>query len=264
MRSENIIHAQEVLHGQPFFSEKAVSTVDFTDGLPPANIFHNEEEQTRHSALSGHGYGGPGYTFIKQKTCHSTMCEKLNYDHSLLDLQIHSSHEPEAAHHAAPEPEPEEAQRADTCTRHQDRICLGHDSDSHCCRACEFSDGAIHTRFCDALNKVAIEDQLPDEARRVWVPAGFDPDQLTVDGITYILPDGSFAAVPARATGRLYIGMREVDIEFIGNGSRRDAEAGHGMAGPDPDVDAPLAVQTAQPFVVELSARTWYFITINW
>ena len=35
------------------------------------------------------------------------------------------------------------------------------------------------------------------------------------------------------------------------------------MAGPDPDVDAPLAAQTAQPFVVELSARTWYFITIK-
>ena len=53
MRSENTSHAEEILHGQPFFSEKAVSTVDFTDGLPPANIFHNKEEQTRHSALSG-------------------------------------------------------------------------------------------------------------------------------------------------------------------------------------------------------------------
>ena len=54
MRTENTIHTEEILHGQPFFSKKAVSTVDFTNGLPPANTFHNEEEQTRQSALSGH------------------------------------------------------------------------------------------------------------------------------------------------------------------------------------------------------------------
>ena len=52
MRTENITPTEETLHGQPFFLEKAVSAVDFTDGLPPANILLNEEEQTRHSALS--------------------------------------------------------------------------------------------------------------------------------------------------------------------------------------------------------------------
>ena len=51
IRTQNT-HTEETLHGQPFFSEKAVSTVDFTDGLPPANILLNEEEQTRQSALS--------------------------------------------------------------------------------------------------------------------------------------------------------------------------------------------------------------------
>ena len=51
-RSENITHTEETIHGQPFFSEKAVSTVDFTDGLPPTEILRNKEEQTRHSALS--------------------------------------------------------------------------------------------------------------------------------------------------------------------------------------------------------------------
>ena len=36
-RTENNTHPEEIIHGQPFFSEKAVSTVDFTDGLPPMN-----------------------------------------------------------------------------------------------------------------------------------------------------------------------------------------------------------------------------------
>ena len=262
-RTENITQPEGRIHGQPFFSEEAVSTVDFTDGLLPVKILLNKEEQTRQSTLSSHGYGGSGYTLIKQKICHSTMFEKIHIDHILLDQQTHSYHEPEAAHHAAPEPEPEEVQDADTCIRLQDRRRLGHDSVSHCCRACEFSDGVIHSRFCDALNGVPLEDQLPDEARRVWVPDSFDPEQLTVDGITYVLPDGSIAVVPAPATGRLYIGMREVDLEFIGNGSRCDTEAGHGMAGPDTVIDVPPAPQVAQPTTIKLSVRTWYYMTIQ-
>jgi len=51
-RTENITQSEEIIHGQPFFSEEAVSTVDFTDGLPPAEILHNKEEQTRQSTLS--------------------------------------------------------------------------------------------------------------------------------------------------------------------------------------------------------------------
>ena len=43
---------KEIIYGQPSFLEKAVSTVDFTDGLPPTEILRNKEEQTRHSALS--------------------------------------------------------------------------------------------------------------------------------------------------------------------------------------------------------------------
>ena len=43
---------KEIIYGQPSFLEKAVSTVDFTDGLPPTDIIRNEGEQTRYSALS--------------------------------------------------------------------------------------------------------------------------------------------------------------------------------------------------------------------
>ena len=52
LHAGHIIQAEVNIHGQPSFSEKAVSTVDFTDGLPPTDIFRNKEEQTRHSALS--------------------------------------------------------------------------------------------------------------------------------------------------------------------------------------------------------------------
>ena len=54
--TEHIIQAVENIHGQPSFSEKAVSTVDFTDGLPPTEILRNKEEQTSHSALSSQLY----------------------------------------------------------------------------------------------------------------------------------------------------------------------------------------------------------------
>ncbi len=43
---------KEIIYGQPSFLEKAVSTVDFTDGLPPTDIIRNKGEQTRYSALS--------------------------------------------------------------------------------------------------------------------------------------------------------------------------------------------------------------------
>ena len=52
LRAEHITQSKEIIYGQPSFSEKAVSTVDFTDGLPPTEILRNKEEQTRHSALS--------------------------------------------------------------------------------------------------------------------------------------------------------------------------------------------------------------------
>ena len=100
-RTDNFTQPEEMIHGQPSFSEKAVSTVDFTDGLPPTEILRNKEEQTRHSALSSHGYGGSGYTFINQKICHSTLFEQIYTDHILPDQQIYSLHEPEAAHYAA-------------------------------------------------------------------------------------------------------------------------------------------------------------------
>ena len=45
---------KEIIYGQPSFSEKAVSTVGFTDGLPPTEIIRNKEEQSCHSALSSH------------------------------------------------------------------------------------------------------------------------------------------------------------------------------------------------------------------
>ena len=51
-RAENITHPEEIVHGQPSFSEKAVSTVDFTAGLSPVDMCHNKEESTCHSALS--------------------------------------------------------------------------------------------------------------------------------------------------------------------------------------------------------------------
>ena len=51
-RAENITHPEEIIHGQPSFSEKAVSTVDFTAGLSPVDMCHNKEESTCHSALS--------------------------------------------------------------------------------------------------------------------------------------------------------------------------------------------------------------------
>ena len=53
-RPENIIQTEEIIHGQPFFSEEPVSTVDFTDGLLPVKILLNKEEQTRQSTLSSH------------------------------------------------------------------------------------------------------------------------------------------------------------------------------------------------------------------
>ena len=52
MRTENITQTEEIIHGQPFFSEEPVSTVDFTDGLLPANILLNKEEPTCQSAVS--------------------------------------------------------------------------------------------------------------------------------------------------------------------------------------------------------------------
>ena len=51
-RTDNFTQPEEMIYGQPSLSEKAVSTVDFTDGLPPTEILRNKEEQTRHSALS--------------------------------------------------------------------------------------------------------------------------------------------------------------------------------------------------------------------
>ena len=66
-RTENITQPEGRIHGQPFFSKEAVSTVDFTDGLLPVKIPLNKEEQTRQSTLSSHGYGGSGYTLIKQE-----------------------------------------------------------------------------------------------------------------------------------------------------------------------------------------------------
>ena len=51
-RTDNYTQPQKIIYGQPSFLERAVSTVDFTDGLPPTEILRNKEEQTRHSALS--------------------------------------------------------------------------------------------------------------------------------------------------------------------------------------------------------------------
>ena len=51
-RTENITQSEEIIHGQPFSSKEAVSTVDFTDGLLPVKILLNKEEQTRQSTLS--------------------------------------------------------------------------------------------------------------------------------------------------------------------------------------------------------------------
>ena len=51
-RTENITQSEEIIYGQPFFSKKAVSTVDFTNGLSPTEILRNKKEQTRYSALS--------------------------------------------------------------------------------------------------------------------------------------------------------------------------------------------------------------------
>ena len=51
-RTENITQPEGRIHGQPFFSEEAVSTVDFTDCFLPVKILLNKEEQTRQSTLS--------------------------------------------------------------------------------------------------------------------------------------------------------------------------------------------------------------------
>ena len=51
-RTDNYTQPQKIIYGQPSFLERAVSTVDFTDGLPPTEILRNKEEQTRYSALS--------------------------------------------------------------------------------------------------------------------------------------------------------------------------------------------------------------------
>ena len=51
-RTDNFTQPEEMIDGQPSLSEKAVSTVDFTDGLPPTEIIRNKGEQTRYSALS--------------------------------------------------------------------------------------------------------------------------------------------------------------------------------------------------------------------
>ncbi len=51
-RTGQYSNPKEIIYGQPSFLEKAVSTVDFTDGLPPTDIIRNEGEQTRYSALS--------------------------------------------------------------------------------------------------------------------------------------------------------------------------------------------------------------------
>ena len=55
-RTDNFTQSKEIIYGQPSFSEKAVSTVDFTDGLPPTEILRNEGEHTCYSALSTHIY----------------------------------------------------------------------------------------------------------------------------------------------------------------------------------------------------------------
>ena len=51
-RAEHTTQSKEIIYGQPSFLMKAVSTVDFTVGLPPTEIPRNKEEQTSHSALS--------------------------------------------------------------------------------------------------------------------------------------------------------------------------------------------------------------------
>ena len=61
-RTENITQPEGRIHGQPFFSEEAVSTVDFTDGLSPVKILLNKEEQTRQSTLSSQ------YSLIQSQT----------------------------------------------------------------------------------------------------------------------------------------------------------------------------------------------------
>ena len=51
-RPENIIPAEEIIHGFPFFSKISVSTPDFTNGLPPVNTLRNEGDQPSSAGIS--------------------------------------------------------------------------------------------------------------------------------------------------------------------------------------------------------------------
>ena len=64
-RAEHTTQSKEIIYGQPSLSRNAVSTVDFTDGLPPTEILCNKEEQTSHSALSTQFM----YTFCVRAAC---------------------------------------------------------------------------------------------------------------------------------------------------------------------------------------------------